>query len=144
MNPEVALKQAQACDAEPRRSALHGIPIGIKDNFDTYDMPTEYGSTIYKGFRPTTDTACMGLFLSRGFSAARSFLPFFIFLVPILSFDPRREHSSAPTANLTGGRAQGRSRMAVTPTLPSTPLLPGRSLTGPSTAACCGDRVRLD
>ena len=89
-------------------------------------------------------TACMGLFLSRGFSAARSFLPFFIFLVPILSFDLRREHSSAPTANLTGGRAQGRSRMAVTPTLPSTPLLPGHSLTGPSTAACCGDRVRLD
>ena len=51
---------------EPRRSALHGIPIGIKDIFDTYDMPTEYGSTIYKGFRPATDTALVGLMTRAG------------------------------------------------------------------------------
>jgi Asp-tRNA(Asn)/Glu-tRNA(Gln) amidotransferase A subunit family amidase len=42
VDPESALRQARARDNEPRRSALHGIPVGIKDIFDTYDMPTSY------------------------------------------------------------------------------------------------------
>jgi Asp-tRNA(Asn)/Glu-tRNA(Gln) amidotransferase A subunit family amidase len=66
LNPEAALSQARACDAQPRRSPLHGIPIGIKDIFDTYDMPTAYGSTIYKDFRPTMDTAVVGLMRRAG------------------------------------------------------------------------------
>lgn len=32
-----------------------GIPVGIKDIYDTIDMPTEYGSPIYAGFRPRRD-----------------------------------------------------------------------------------------
>lgn len=56
-----ALAQARACDAGPRRGPLHGVPIGIKDIFDTWDMPTTYGSPIYDGFRPPTDTACVAL-----------------------------------------------------------------------------------
>jgi Asp-tRNA(Asn)/Glu-tRNA(Gln) amidotransferase A subunit family amidase len=66
LDPEAALRQARACDAHPRRSRLHGIPIGIKDIFDTYDMPTAYGSTIYKDFRPTMDTALVGLMRRAG------------------------------------------------------------------------------
>ena len=66
LDPEAALSQARACDAQPRRSRLHGIPIGIKDIFDTYDMPTAYGSTIYKDFRPTMDTAAVGLMRRAG------------------------------------------------------------------------------
>jgi Asp-tRNA(Asn)/Glu-tRNA(Gln) amidotransferase A subunit family amidase len=31
---DLALEQARARDAEPRRSPLHGVPIGIKDIFD--------------------------------------------------------------------------------------------------------------
>jgi Asp-tRNA(Asn)/Glu-tRNA(Gln) amidotransferase A subunit family amidase len=34
---------------------LAGVPIGVKDNFDTYDMPTERGALIYKGRRPDRD-----------------------------------------------------------------------------------------
>lgn len=56
-----ALAQAKARDAEPRRSPLHGIPVGIKDIFDTFDMPTSYGSAIYRDHRPATDTAVVGL-----------------------------------------------------------------------------------
>lgn len=40
---------------------LHGIPIGVKDIFDTFDMPTEYGSPIYKGYRPPADAAVVAL-----------------------------------------------------------------------------------
>src|SRR3954464_9024750 len=66
LDPDAALHQARACDAQPRRSRLHGIPIGIKDIFDTYDMPTSYGSAIYKDFQPTMDTAVVGLMRRAG------------------------------------------------------------------------------
>ena len=66
VDPELALRQARACDGQPRRSPLHGIPIGIKDIFDTYDMPTAYGSDIYRDFQPTMDTALVGLMRRAG------------------------------------------------------------------------------
>jgi len=36
---------------------LRGLPVGVKDIFDTVDLPTEYGSPIYAGNRPATDAA---------------------------------------------------------------------------------------
>jgi Asp-tRNA(Asn)/Glu-tRNA(Gln) amidotransferase A subunit family amidase len=65
-NPELALAQAHALDSEPRRGALHGVPIGIKDVIDTFDMPTEMGSPIYRGYRPTADAACVALLRRAG------------------------------------------------------------------------------
>jgi Asp-tRNA(Asn)/Glu-tRNA(Gln) amidotransferase A subunit family amidase len=38
---------------------LHGLPIGVKDVFDTADMPSEYGSETLRGRRPTTDAAAV-------------------------------------------------------------------------------------
>jgi Asp-tRNA(Asn)/Glu-tRNA(Gln) amidotransferase A subunit family amidase len=61
-----ALEQARARDAESRRGPLHGVPVGIKDIFDTHDMPTAYGSPIYEGFRPAADTAVVGLLRMAG------------------------------------------------------------------------------
>jgi len=34
---------------------LFGIPIGIKDVFNTWDFPTEMGSSIWKGYTPGND-----------------------------------------------------------------------------------------
>jgi Asp-tRNA(Asn)/Glu-tRNA(Gln) amidotransferase A subunit family amidase len=59
IDPELALAQARARDKEPRRTRLHGIPIGVKDVFDTADLPTEYGSPIYRGNRTSCDAACV-------------------------------------------------------------------------------------
>lgn len=36
-------------------SSLFGVPVGIKDVFNTYDMPTEMGSRIYAGYTPGND-----------------------------------------------------------------------------------------
>src|SRR6187399_703579 len=36
---------------------LRGLPVALKDIFDTADMPTEYGSPIYAGHRPRADAA---------------------------------------------------------------------------------------
>jgi len=59
VDPALALAQARARDKEPRRTRLHGIPVGVKDVFDTADLPTEYGSPIYRGNRSTCDSACV-------------------------------------------------------------------------------------
>lgn len=57
LDPDAALAEARARDREPPRGPLHGIPVGIKDIFDTADMPTVYGSSIYAGHRPQVDAA---------------------------------------------------------------------------------------
>jgi Asp-tRNA(Asn)/Glu-tRNA(Gln) amidotransferase A subunit family amidase len=55
LDPELALMQARRCDASETRSPLHGVPVAVKDQFDTADMPTGYGSPIYEGHRPVAD-----------------------------------------------------------------------------------------
>jgi amidase len=65
-DPAVALAQARALDRGPRRGPLHGVPIGVKDIIDTFDMPTQMGSPIYRGYRPTADAACVALLRRAG------------------------------------------------------------------------------
>jgi len=36
---------------------LAGLPVGVKDLMDTHDMPTGYGSPIYREHQPTTDAS---------------------------------------------------------------------------------------
>ena len=43
--------QAEGLKGKP----LRGLPVALKDIFDTADMPTEYGSKLYAGHRPKTD-----------------------------------------------------------------------------------------
>ena len=56
IDPDYAIEQANECDDGLRSGPLFGVPIGIKDNFDTKDMPTEYGTSIYSAHQPTADT----------------------------------------------------------------------------------------
>lgn len=59
IDSELALEQARQRDREAPRGRLHGIPVGVKDVIDTCDLPTEYGSPIYRGHRPACDAACV-------------------------------------------------------------------------------------
>jgi Asp-tRNA(Asn)/Glu-tRNA(Gln) amidotransferase A subunit family amidase len=61
-----ALAQARARDVEPRRSVLHGVPVGVKDIFDTHDMPTSYGSSIHAGHQPAIDSVVVALMRRAG------------------------------------------------------------------------------
>ena len=58
LNPN-ALERARALDAERRsggaRSPLHGIPVVLKDNLDTADLPTTAGSVLLAGSMPPDD-----------------------------------------------------------------------------------------
>jgi amidase len=66
LDREVALAAARRRDAEPPRGPLHGIPIAVKDLIDTADMPTAYGSSIYRGHRPAADASCVTLARAAG------------------------------------------------------------------------------
>jgi amidase len=61
-----ALEQARSRDREAARGQLHGVPIGVKDIFDTADMPTGIGSPIYAGHRPRADAAVVALARAAG------------------------------------------------------------------------------
>src|SRR5262252_10214021 len=61
LDRDQALRHARALDRGPVRGLLHGLPVGVKDVFDTHDMPTEYGSPIYRDHRPAWDAAVVAL-----------------------------------------------------------------------------------
>ncbi len=65
-DPELALRAARKLDQARERGPLHGVPIGVKDIIDTYDQPTEMGSPIYRGHRPTADATCVALVRAAG------------------------------------------------------------------------------
>lgn len=63
VNPR-ARERARELDAERResgpRSPLHGIPVVLKDNFDTADLPTTAGSFLLRDSIPPDDAFVVG------------------------------------------------------------------------------------
>ncbi|WP_249678457.1 amidase [Pseudomonas abieticivorans] len=63
VDAEGALRNAAAADlalAHGRDAGpLHGIPVAVKDNIDTADMPTTYGSAHFAGHQPERDALCV-------------------------------------------------------------------------------------
>ncbi len=66
LDPDHALAQARTLDRGPRQGPLHGVPLGFKDTIDTFDLPTEMGSPIFRGHRPRADASCVGLLRRAG------------------------------------------------------------------------------
>lgn len=63
---DAALARAKQLDDGPVHGLLHGLPLGVKDLFDTCDMPTAYGSAIYADHRPAADAAIVALCREQG------------------------------------------------------------------------------
>ncbi len=70
LDPEHALKQAREADRVLQEGntlgPLHGVPVGIKDIFDTRDMPTEDGTVLHKGRQPSEDATAVALLREAG------------------------------------------------------------------------------
>ena len=70
LDEDHALAQARAADDLKRTGApigpLHGVPVGIKDIFDTADLPTERGSALCAGRTPSRDAAAVALLRAAG------------------------------------------------------------------------------
>jgi Asp-tRNA(Asn)/Glu-tRNA(Gln) amidotransferase A subunit family amidase len=61
LDRNAALAAARASDKGGKRGFLKGVPFGVKDIFDTADMPTGYGSPIYTGCRPSFGASAVSL-----------------------------------------------------------------------------------
>ena len=61
LDPDAVITAAKRADEKPSTQPLTGIPIGLKDNIETIDFPTTYGSAIYKGHFPAQDAVCVTL-----------------------------------------------------------------------------------
>jgi len=58
VDPDLAIKQARKVEKDVmagRAGMLSGVPVAVKDIFDTKDMPTTAGSRMLEGFRPPFD-----------------------------------------------------------------------------------------
>jgi Asp-tRNA(Asn)/Glu-tRNA(Gln) amidotransferase A subunit family amidase len=70
LDAEHALQQARAADEAHREGEalgpLHGVPVGVKDIFDTEDMPTEDGTVLHAGRQPLNDATVVRLLREAG------------------------------------------------------------------------------
>jgi amidase len=65
VNAEAALARAGEldrafADRDELAGPLHGIPVAVKDNILTADMPTTFGSIAMDGYQPSQDAAVVG------------------------------------------------------------------------------------
>ena len=66
VDPQQAMAQARACDAQSRRGPLHGIPVGVKDIINTRDLPTQHNSPLYAQHQSGEDANCVGVLRAAG------------------------------------------------------------------------------
>ena len=66
LNPDQVLDVARSLDQGSATGALHGVPFVAKDIIDSHDMPTGYGSPIYKGAQPFADASPIAMARAAG------------------------------------------------------------------------------
>ncbi len=70
LDRDYALKQACEADRVMREGSevgpLHGVPVGVKDIFDTRDMPTENGTVLHARRQPEHDATAVSLLREAG------------------------------------------------------------------------------
>jgi Asp-tRNA(Asn)/Glu-tRNA(Gln) amidotransferase A subunit family amidase len=66
LDRDAVLEAARAADKSGKHGLLQGVPFGVKDIFDTADMPAGYGSPIYTGCRPSFDASAVSLSRAAG------------------------------------------------------------------------------
>ena len=81
---------------------VDGLPVGIKDLIETYDMPTEYGSELFRGNQPMTDAACV-----RALRLGGAVLIGKTVTVCLGGGDPARTRNPFDTRRTPGGSSSG-------------------------------------
>lgn len=66
LDPDFSLAEAAKADQCSAKSPLHGVPFAVKDVIDTKDFPTECGTRIHAGRRPSADATCVSLMRDAG------------------------------------------------------------------------------
>ena len=100
--PEVRAWTCLATEFKSTPGPLHGVPVGVKDIFDTHDMPTAYGSPIYAGHRPRTDSAPVALTRRAGGTIMGKTVT-----AEFATFVPRETRHPLDPARTPGGSSSG-------------------------------------
>jgi Asp-tRNA(Asn)/Glu-tRNA(Gln) amidotransferase A subunit family amidase len=109
---DIAAARRAAQAAHQPRAPLHGLPLGVKDIFDTADLPTQYGSPIYAGHRPKSDAALVSLIRrAGGVVLGKTVTTEFASLEPAATRNPRNP-SHTPGGSSSGSAAAVASGMA--------------------------------
>ncbi|MEM7171702.1 MAG: amidase [Pseudomonadota bacterium] len=87
---------------EAPRSPIHGLPIGVKDIFDTNDMPTAYGSSIYEGHLSSLDAHCVDRLRTAG-----ALFPGKTVTTEFACFFPGKTRNPHNLDHTTGGSSMG-------------------------------------
>src|SRR3989338_3611857 len=66
IDDEYFYRQADAVDRNEKRGGLAGVPFGIKDVFNTEVLPTQRGSSIWKGYMAGNDARCVSYLRRQG------------------------------------------------------------------------------
>jgi Asp-tRNA(Asn)/Glu-tRNA(Gln) amidotransferase A subunit family amidase len=102
LDADAAMRRARALDLQASTGPLHGLPIGVKDLFDTADMPTAYGSPIYSGHHPRADAACIALARAAGAIIVGKTVT-----TEFATFHPGPTRNPHDTAHTPGGSSSG-------------------------------------
>ena len=92
---------------------LRGLPVGIKDIFDTADLPTAYGSPIYAGHRPKADAAMVMLIRRAGGLVLGKTVT-----TEFASLEPARTRNPRNPAHTPGGSSSGSAAAVAAGMLP--------------------------
>jgi Asp-tRNA(Asn)/Glu-tRNA(Gln) amidotransferase A subunit family amidase len=109
------IEAARRAADDPRlmSSPLRGLPIGVKDIYDTADLPTAYGSPIYKNYRPRADASAVALTRrAGGVVLGKTATTEFASLVPAGTRNPRN------LAHTPGGSSSGSAAAVAAAMLP--------------------------
>jgi aspartyl-tRNA(Asn)/glutamyl-tRNA(Gln) amidotransferase subunit A len=140
--PELALEAAGAAEAEilegRHRGPMHGIPVGLKDIYDTQGVATTGHSNLLKGRVPTEDAFTVAKLRESG-AVIMGKLGTFEFAIGGPSFDLFTPPARNPwdTTRTTGGSSSGSGAAVATGTvLGATGSDTGGSIRSPS--SLCG------
>lgn len=88
--------------AAQARGPLAGLTVAVKDIFDTADLPTAYGSSIYAGYQPGSDAAIVSLIRRAGATViGKTVTSEFAYMAPTLTRNPADRRRTA------GGSSSG-------------------------------------
>jgi Asp-tRNA(Asn)/Glu-tRNA(Gln) amidotransferase A subunit family amidase len=117
LNLDAARKSADESGARYKAgralSPVDGMPVGIKDLIETYDMPTEFGSELFRGYQPMTDAACV-----RALRQGGAVLVGKTVTVCFGGGDPARTRNPFDTRRTPGGSSSGTAAAVASQMLP--------------------------